>query len=329
MILVTGASGYVGNNLVRRLVSMGKPVRAMVRNPAKAEVRLADMRGQIEIVPGDVLRPDTLAPAMRDVETVVHLVAVAIEKGDLTYERVNYQGTVNVVDAAQAAGVHRFINMSQNGADSSLPYRFLASKGKAQDYVAASTLAWTALRPSVIWGPQDEFANVQARLIKLTPLVFPVVGDGGALFQPVWVGDVVEAIACSIDNEATVGKELGIGGPEVLTYDQIVTRVLEALDSRRLKIHVPVPLLRPVVKLMEIALPNPPVTTSLLELLDVDNIVEQNALTDVLGITPRTFSPENLSYMRSFSALGTLKRFWGQSTTDEAQTQTDYSPTKG
>jgi NADH dehydrogenase len=86
-----------------------------------------------------------------------------------------------MVDAAKAAGVRRFINMSQNGADSASPYRFLASKGRAQDYVAASGLDWTALRPSVIWGPQDEFANVQARLIKLTPLIFPIVGDGQAL----------------------------------------------------------------------------------------------------------------------------------------------------
>ena len=96
-----------------------------------------------------------------------------MEKGGQTYEEVNYQGTVNVLNAAQAAGVNRFINMSQNGARTDLPYRFLASKGRAQEAVASSNLQWTALRPSAIFGPQDEFFNSFARLLKVTPLIFP------------------------------------------------------------------------------------------------------------------------------------------------------------
>ena len=308
MILITGAAGYVGNNLVRLLVAQGQPVRALVHSPQKAAARLTDVREQIEIVAGDVTRPETLRPALEGVSAVVHLVAVAIERQRGDYERINTQGTVNLVDAAKAAGVHRFINMSQNGADSRLPYRFLASKGRAQDYVAASGLDWTALRPSVIWGPQDEFANVQARLIKLTPLVFPIVGDGSTRFQPVWVGDVVAVVARCLDDASTIGGEYALGGPEVLTYAQIVRRVLEAMGARRLTINVPVPLLRPVVKLMEVALPNPPVTTSLLDLLKVDNAVADNALTRVFGITPRPFTPENLSYMREFTARESLKR---------------------
>ncbi len=312
MILITGAAGYVGNNLVRLLVAQGKPVRALVRSPQKAAVRLADMREQIEIVRGDVSRPETLGPALEGASAVVHLVAVAIERRRGDYERINTGGTVNLVDAAQAAGVRRFINMSQNGADSRLPYRFLASKGRAQEVVAASGLNWTALRPSVIWGPQDEFANVQARLIKLTPLVFPLVGDGSAKFQPVWVGDVVAAVARCLDDESTIGGEYALGGPEVLTYAQIVRRVLEALGARRLTVNVLVPLLRPVVKLMEVALPNPPVTTSLLDLLKVDNAVADNALTGVFGITPRPFTPQNLSYMREFTARESLRRLLGR-----------------
>lgn len=317
MILITGAAGYVGNNLVQRLVADGQPVRALVRRRAKAEARLGHLLDRVEVVEGDVTRPETLRPALEGVTAVVHLVALAIEKGDATYEAVNLQGTINLVDAAQAAGVRRFINMSQNGADASLPYRFLASKGAAQDYVAASALDWTALRPSVIWGPQDEFANVQARLIRLAPLVFPIVGDGQARFQPVWVGDVVEAAARSLDDARTVGQELGLGGPEVLTYAEIVQRVLKALGARRLTVRVPVPLLRPVVALMGLALPNPPVTTSLLDLLKVDNTVEHNALTELFGIEPRPFTPENLAYMQRFTAWGSLRRLLGNATSDE------------
>ncbi|HEX3049273.1 MAG TPA: complex I NDUFA9 subunit family protein [Aggregatilineaceae bacterium] len=317
MILVTGASGYVGHNLIRRLVETGKPVRALVHNVAKAEARLAKVRDKIEIVQGDVTRPATLAPAVEGVSAVIHLVAVAIEKKEFTYEAVNYQGTVNLVDAVKAAGVRRFINMSQNGASSTLPYRFLASKGKAQDYVAASGLDWTAFRPSVIWGPQDEFANVQARLIKLTPFFFPVVGSGKALFQPVYVGDVVAAFALSVDDESTIGQSYELGGPEVLTYQEIVQRVLQALDTHRLLLRLPVPVLRPIVQLMQFSLPNPPVTTSLLDLLKVDNVVEHNALTDVFDIKPRPFRPDQLAYMQHFTRIGSLKRFMGRITADE------------
>ena len=319
MILITGASGYVGNNLVRRLVALGEPVRAMVHSPAKAAARLADVRDRVEIVRGDVMQPDTLAAALDGASAVVHLVAIAIERGDRTYERINTQGTVNMVNAAQTAGVRRFINMSQNGADSASPFRFLASKGRAQDYVAASGLDWTALRPSVIWGPQDEFANVQARLIKLTPLIFPIVGNGQALFQPVWVGDVVEAAVRSLHDDATIGHEYWLGGPEVLTYEAIVRRVLDALGAHRLTIKVPVPVLRPVVMLMQAALPNPPVTTSLLDMLKIENTVAVNALTETFNITPRPFTPDNLGYMRRFTAMGSLRRLLGQPTADEGQ----------
>ncbi len=317
MILITGASGFVGNNLVRRLVEGGASVRAMVRTSAKAEARLGDLRDQIAIVRGDVTQPDTLAPALEGVTAVVHLVAVAIEKRRGDYERTNTQGTINMVDAAQAAGVRRFINMSQNEADSSLPYRFLASKGRAQEYVAASGLDWTALRPSAIWGPQDEFANVQARLIRLTPLIFPIVGDGGAKFQPVWVGDVVEAVARCLDDDQTIGHEYALGGPEVLTYAAIVACVLAALGARRRTVNVPVPLLRPAIRLMAWVLPNPPVTTGLLDMLKVDNVVEHNALTEVFGIAPRPFTPENLAYMRRFTVWGTIRRLLGDPTADE------------
>ena len=313
MILVTGASGYVGNNLVRRLVQMGKPVRAMVGNKDKALQRLGDIEPYIEIVKGDVTRPETLSEWMTGVDTVIHLVAIAIEKGRRTYELVNTQGTINVVDAAKKAGAKRFLNMCQNGATSQVPYRFLKSKGIAQEYVAASGLDWTAFRPSVIWGPQDEFANVQARLVYLSPIIFPVVGDGLARFQPVYVGDVVEAFVKSLDDSSTIGHEYELGGPEVLTYTEIVKRVLRALHTRRTLIKVPVVVLRPAVIAMQILLPNPPVSTTLLDLLAVPNVVKDNALISKFEMMPKAFTPTNLSYMRDFNTFTTLGKFFGRS----------------
>ena len=312
MILVTGASGYLGSHITRRLAEAGQAVRALVRSRAwaEAEGRLAGLN--VEWVEGDVTRPETLRDAVQGAEAVIHTAAIAIEKGGRRYEDINYQGTVNVVDAAKAADVKRFIYISQLGADSKLPYRFLASKGKAQEHVAASGLAWTALRPSVMWGPEDEFANSFARLIPLTPIFFPIIGDGQARFQPVWVEDVVTAVVKSLDDASTIGQAFDLGGPEVLTILDIERRTLKALGAGRVMIPFPIPLLRIPVMLMGLVFPAPPVTTSLLDLLNVDNTVKDNALGRFVA-QPRPFTAENAApYMRRFTLGNTLRQFFGQ-----------------
>jgi NADH dehydrogenase len=280
------------------------------RRQTAEEGRLAGV--DVEMVEADVTRPETLAGALAGARAVIHTVAIAIEKGGRTYESINYQGTVNVVAAAKAAGVPRFINMSQLGAASSLPYRFLASKGRAQEHVAASGLAWTAFRPSVIWGPEDEFANTFARLAPITPLIFPIIGDENARFQPVWVEDVVTCFARALDDEATIGKEFELGGPEVLTLAEIERRTLKAIGARRWMVRFPMPLLRVIVTLMEKLLPNPPVTRSLLELLAVENVPADNAIRLFIP-TPRPFTPENIApYMRAFRVRDTLAQYLGR-----------------
>jgi uncharacterized protein YbjT (DUF2867 family) len=312
MILITGASGYLGSHIVKRLVEAGKPVRALVRNRAwaEAEGRLAGMK--MDWVEGDVTKPETLPAAVAGATAIIHTVAVAIEKGGRRYEDINYQGTVHIVDAAKAAGVRRFINISQLGADSKLPYRFLASKGKAQEYVAASGLDWTAFRPSVMWGPEDEFANSFARLVPLTPLIFPIIGDGQAKFQPVWVEDVAAAVVKSLDDASTLGQEFELGGPEVLTIAEIERRTFAALGTRRLMLPFPIPLLRIPVMLMSVMFPAPPVTASLLDLLKVDNTVKNNALHRFVA-QPRPFTAENATpYMRRFTVGDTLRQFLGR-----------------
>lgn len=312
MILVTGAGGSLGSHIIKQLVQAGQPTRALVRSRswAEAERRLAGLT--LEWAEGDVTRPETLTAALQGVDAVIHTVAIAIEKGGRTYEGIIYQGTVNVVEAAKAAEVRRFINICQMGADVALPYRFLASKGKAQAYVAASSLDWTAFRPSVMWGPEDEFANTFARLVPLTPLVFPIIGDGQAAFQPVWLEDVATAVVKSLHDATTFGQEFELGGPEVLTIAEIERRTLQGLGARRLMIPTPIPLLRIAVTLMSVALPAPPVTPSLLDLLSVDNTAKHNALNRFVA-EPRRFTPENVApYMRQFKVGGTLRQFFGR-----------------
>ncbi len=313
-ILVTGASGFIGNNTVRRLVELGKPVRAMVRNVDKAKKRLADVVDKVEFVQGEVTSRESLTPLMSDVTTVIHLVAIALEKSGQNYEAVNYQGTVNMVDAANEAGINRFINLSQNGADSTSPHRFLKSKGRAQDYVAQHAPNWTALRPSAIFGPQDDFFNSIARLVRLTPVIYPLIGGGTATFQPVSVDDVTEAIVRSIGDDTTIGRELGLGGPEILTLGEIERRILKTLDTRRLLFPAPVWLLRMPVFFMERVIPGSPVSTSLLDLLAVPNVVKDNALTNFFNVKPIPFDGEHISYLKHNSVDVALKAiFKGES----------------
>jgi uncharacterized protein YbjT (DUF2867 family) len=312
MILVTGASGYLGNHIVRRLVEMGRPVRAMVYNRQRAEKEQRLKGVQVEWVEADVTRPETLAAAVQGVSAVIHTVAIAIEKGGRTYEKFNYTGTLNLVNAVQAAGVRRFINVSQLGANSKLPYRFLASKGKAQEVVAASGLDWTSFHPSAIWGPEDEFANSFARLIPLTPFIFPLVGDESSRFELVWVDDVVTAVVKALDDPATIGKSYELGGPEILTLGEIERRTLKALGAHRWLVPFPMPILRLFVAMMEAVLPAPPVTRSLMELLQVSNVTTQNALGQFVA-EPRAFTPENTApYMKQFRVSQTLAQFMGR-----------------
>jgi NADH dehydrogenase len=309
-VLVTGAGGFVGNNVVRRLVQQGRPIRAMVRSIDKAKMRLADVADKVEFVQGDVTDRASLAPIMNDVSAIVHTVAIAIERGAQTYEEVNFQGTINLVDAAEKAGVRRFINVSQNGARADHFSRFLRSKGKAQAYVASSGLEWTAIRPSAIFGPQDEFFNAFARLVRLTPIVFPLVGGGTAEFQPVSIFDVVETITRSLDDSDTIGKEFELGGPEVLTLGEIQKRILNAMNEKRVLINAPVGLLRPAVYVMEKALPGTPVSLTLLELLKEPNVVRDNALVTFFKMQPRPFSGDHIAYLREASAGSAIKRFF-------------------
>ena len=309
-VLVTGGAGFVGNNIIEKLVNRGEPVRAMVRTPEKAEKRLGKYGNKVEIVQGDVTDRSSLSRVMNGINAVVHTVAISMEKGGQTYDEVNYQGTINVADAAMDAGIKRFINISQNGADSSLPYRFLASKGKAQEYVASTNLAWTAIRPSAIFGPQDEFFNTFARLVRLTPIVFPLIGGGRAEFQPVSVFDVAEATVRSLEDDSTIGKELVVGGPEVLTMGEIEKRVIKALDTSRVMIPAPVFLLRPAVWVMENTLPGSPVSTSLLELLAVPNTTPNNALVEQFGMEPIPFKGEYIEYLNDTSAGQAMRKFF-------------------
>jgi NADH dehydrogenase len=276
----------------------------------KAAERLAPM--PVELHVGDVRDEMVMRRAMQGCDAVVHLAAIAIEGREQTYEDVNARGTERVLDALRATGVRRLVHMSQNFASSSSPHRFLRSKGLAEDAVRASRTDWTILSPSVIFGREDEFVNVLARLVRLSPLVYPLPGGGTARFQPVFVDDVALVIATALEDADTIRRAYALGGPAQLTLRQMVERVLVAMDAKRFLIPVPTALLRPLIALVQRLLPHPPVTTELLDLLAIDNVVEGNALRDAFGIVPTPFAPEELVYLKEITRRDALRSLLGR-----------------
>ncbi len=303
-VVVTGGSGLVGTHLCRQLVDAGWKVRAIVRDAEKAAARLGHLRLEIRV--GDIRDAEAMRSALADAGALIHLAAIAIEKPGDSYEAVNTDATAVILAAARAAGVQRIVYMSQNGASSSSPYRFLRSKGIAEDMVTTSTMKWTVLKPSVIFGPEDEFVNVLARLVRLSPFVFPLPGGGVARFQPIAADDVARAARKCLEDRETVHRSLSIGGSTPLTLREMTERILVAMNASRKLVGVPVSALRPLIAVAERLLPRPPVTTGLLELLEMDNVIPENDLTTTLDIDPIPFAPEELLYLRQITVSSAI-----------------------
>lgn len=293
MILVTGASGFVGRHVAAALRASGHVVRGLVRRPETA-AQLA--RRGLEPWLGDITDEAALRGAVEGVAAVVHTVAIIRERGAQTFSAVNEQGTVRLLDAAARAGVPRFVHLSALGADAASPHPYLRSKGLAEQAVMAADLGWTILRPSIVFGPGDEFFGTLATLARLSPIM-PIVGDGQTRFQPIAVEDVVACILTVLGSHAHLRQRYDLAGPEVLTYEELVTLLLATLGRPRLRLHVPVALMRPVAAAMERLLPRPLVTPGQLALLAVDNVTTDNAAPRLLGRAPRSVRG-GLGYLR-------------------------------
>lgn len=292
-VLITGGTGFVGGFIAPRLRERGHAVRLLVHNSRHIKPFLHE--GGYELVEGDATRPETLGPAVEGMDVVIHLVAIIKERGDVTFERLNYEATVNVVAAAQEAGARRFLHMSANGVRDDPRYPYFQTKYRAQQYVMTSGLDYTVFQPSVIFGRGDEFVNRLADLVRRPLLVLPapvvpIPGDGKAPFQPVWGGDVADAFAAALDSPATIGQVYQLGGPERLTYEAMIDTVMDTLRLRRRKAHVPLPLMKPAVLAMNAVLPRPPVTDQQFAMLSLDNSTPESATAALIGRAPLRFA---------------------------------------
>ena len=302
MILVTGATGFVGRRVVGALASAGHAVRALVHTESRASVLSAN---DVETVHGDIREPQSLARACEGVDAVVHLVAVVRERGDLTFRRVNYEGTRNMLDAAASAGVGRFVQASTLGVTSDPTVRYLHSRWMAEEEVVRGPLQHAVVRFSVGFGEGDEFFNILAALVKLSPLV-PVAGDGTARFQPIAVEDIARCLVSACTKEESAGSVMEAGGPEHLTYDEMLDLVALTLGARIAKVHVPLPLMMPGAALVEAFSPRPPVTREQLKMLRGDNTTSLDSVKEAFGFEPRPIGG-NLGYLTRIGLGDALK----------------------
>ena len=291
-ILVTGASGFVGSYAVPALLAADHHVVALVRTPAAGRLvvdRLPEEdRARVELRTGDVTRPGTLAEALAGVDGVLHLVAIPRDRrGGEELRLVNTEGTRAVVEAMRTAGVKRLVHMGAMGVSDDPTLHYASSKAKAEALVAASDLDWTILKPSLQFGPGDGFFNIIADLVRMSPGIVPVPGDGRSRFQPISVVDVATVAARCFADPGTVGAILDLGGPRYWTYREITAEVLAALGKKRAILPMPVVLIRLVAGTSEtIGLPFP-VATDQLRQLKLDNIGPLDVIPTRFGFEAR------------------------------------------
>lgn len=300
--LVTGATGFVGREVVKALFERGVEVRCLIHTPGRERVLSGSA---VDIHYGSVQDPVALQAAFYNVDAVVHLVALIRESGSATFETVNHRGTQNVVAAARDAGAGHFLQMSAIGATASLQYPYLHSKWLGEQAVVDSGLPYTILRPSILFGGGDEFVNALAGLVRAFPVV-PVAGSGRNRFQPIAVEDVARCIATAVVDNGPANGVIEIGGPQHLTYNQIVDVIARTYGVRRLKLRIPIPIMGLAVKVMEGLLPRPPITTQQLRMVSLDNVGELGTVEESFGFSPKALEG-NIGYIRGISYLEALR----------------------
>lgn len=244
-IFLTGATGFIGSEILELLLKRGYEVTALVRDERKINTR----HPHLHLLKGDILRPETYHGGMNGIDAVVHLVGIIREypKKGVTFENMHYKATVNVVDEAVKNSVGRFVHMSANGTREDAVSDYHKTKYVAEEYVKKSGLTYTILRPSVVYGPRDMFINMLNNFMKLTP-VFSYFGDGGYKMQPVSVYEVAELFVNCIENSKSFNKTYTVCGKRVLTYKDILKTIMEVTGKRRFLFSVPENVIKTLVK---------------------------------------------------------------------------------
>jgi uncharacterized protein YbjT (DUF2867 family) len=245
MILLTGASGNVGSQVLRRLTAKDERVRVLVRDPR----RLGNERVRVQIALGDLSDPASFRNALRGVHTVVHLAASIRDQPRASLEELNGVATLRLVRAAERARTERFVFFSAIGASLHSPARFFRAKALAERAVEESDLATTVFAPSIVYSPDDPWVTLLRRMSLLPAM--PIAGSGQARYQPIWAGDVAECVVAELDRSPDGRRHFDLAGPETLSYDDIARVALRSWRRQRRLLHVPLPVVRAGLRSVE------------------------------------------------------------------------------
>jgi len=283
VLLLTGATGLVGSALLRRLTTAREPVRCLVRDPR----RLGPERVRVQIALGDLSDPPSFRNALRGVRTVVHLAAAIRDQPHGSIEELNAIATWRMVEAAERAGVERFVFFSALSASPHNRTRFLRAKALAEEAVRGSSIGSTVFAPSIIYAPGDPYLTLLGRLALLP--VMPIPGSGRAQFQPIWAGDVADAVMAALAAGSDADDRYELAGPGVLTHQEIVELALRAQHRHRRIVHVPTPVVSRTLRVVEALMKSKaPATWDEAELLEVSLLSEGGtADAERLGVHPR------------------------------------------
>ncbi len=285
-ITLFGGSGFIGRYAARVLVEQGWQVRVACRRlNLAADVRLAGPPGWVEVVQANIRDKPSVTRALEGADAVINLVGILQETSRQSFHGTQAQGARNIAEMAADMGISKFIQISAIGADETSNSAYARSKAAAERSVQGLVPSATILRPSVVFGPEDNFLNRFAGMARFLPGL-PAIGGGKTKVQPVYAGDVADAIAAALDSAAASGKTFELGGPHIYSFKDIYRFIFETIDRKRLTLPLPFFLAKPMGmifgSLYRYVVPfswgffgEPPLTGDQVELLRKDNVVSE------------------------------------------------------
>lgn len=283
MILVTGATGFVGPHLIRRLCGAGEAVRCLVRPGSPGRERLEPYR--IDVVSGHLLDADAVRTACQGVRQIIHLAAPIHESRDAAVERFHREGMTHLLEGARAARVERFLMVSPLGTGSSSGLPFLRSRGWAEDRLRECGIPFVILQSSLMFGLGDRLIGGMIRLLRRTGLLL-IPGTGKTMLQPIWVGDAVSCLVRALRDEQVLDRTIPIGGPQHLAYEEIADQVGKMLNVPRVKVHLSRWTAAWMARLLEGLGLNPFLGYRHLQLLEVGTVTALDAVRRSFGFEP-------------------------------------------
>jgi uncharacterized protein YbjT (DUF2867 family) len=311
LVTIFGGSGFLGRHVVRALAKSRYRIRVAVRRPElTGHLQPLGRVGQINAVQANVRDPASVEAAVRDAAIVINLVGILFERSRQRFDAVQAAGAGTVARAAAKNGA-RMIHVSALGADKNSRSRYARSKAQGEEAVLGAAPGATIFRPSIVFGPEDDFFNRFGAMARISP-VLPLIGGGRTKFQPVFAGDVAAAIAKAADGDAKGGTVYELGGPEIRSFRQLMEFVLATTERRRILLPLPFPIARLQAFFLQF-LPKPLLTPDQVQLLKRDNVVSPEAAQQgrtfaALGIDPAGFEAIVPTYLWRFRKTGQFRR---------------------